>query len=800
MNGQQAILIQRLKEGELSLNRFLKIDEKKAAIEKEWQNRLYSPEDLDSFPRWGICGKDLLVLIDCDKREMYDLLSKTLPQTFEVTSPRRGLPHKYFIVCGEQIQNKTLHMPNDEEGAGEIRADNQYLVAAGTEITYKDLETGEQKTGVYTVTKNIPIARMERDDFMQAVTPYLGRDSKQPITYEQMRKGVPIGTRHQQGIKYATFLVGVQKFDYATALAEMLRWNQLCQPPMDKDDLKRMVENALGYVEATPQLNKQPLTYLACPNEGGVLQIIETDSEGKSIKYYCPICREETTEAIVKTYAPNLYSYEYFCDDPKKRIGFKPAQVAQSLKDNFLFRTDRTSDLLLRYDDARGVWSSDGEVYLSELVAQSLGKENYECHFRNIRFHLKSITHQDVEFKTRWIATPNCLLDPQTRLTKPFTPNEFIVQQIPHKFDPEAKCPAILKVLTEIVGEKQLIVMQESIGNIFLKGHPFHKITIFIGGGGNGKGQVLELITHLIGKKNVSNITLQALCNDKYERATCYRKMVNLGRDIPQWKINATGNAKMMSGDDTMTMQNKYGHPFQATPDDLPKQFYSCNQLPPCDDDTDAWYRRQNLIAFNNHFIAGENAVPKIADKLAESETEMSGFLNWALEGTQRLLRNRCFSANENIEENREKYVKNSNPSQAYIDANLVFEQNKFIPEKELWSKVGLWCAENGITAPRNKGAFTQELTKQLPQVIQTSARVEGKSTHVYMNVTYKQPTSDFVTTVTTVTTPSILSGNQEQESIIEKRVVLPVTPVTPVTDPSMPDFSEKCEPPAEDC
>ena len=63
-----------------------------------------------------------------------------------------------------------------------------------------------------------------------------------------------------------------------------------------------------------------------------------------------------------------------------------------------------------------------------------------------------------------------------------------------------------------------------TIGNIFIIGMLFHKITIFIGSGANGKGLVLGLITHLVGEKNVSNVTLQALCDDKYERATCYRK------------------------------------------------------------------------------------------------------------------------------------------------------------------------------------------------------------------------------------------------------------------------------------
>jgi len=100
MNEQQQILVRRLKEAELSLNRFLKVGPDKAAFEFQWEQRLYGPDALDTYPRWGICGRDFLVLIDTDDTKMYEEISKALPPTFEVTSPKRGLPHRYYIVCG----------------------------------------------------------------------------------------------------------------------------------------------------------------------------------------------------------------------------------------------------------------------------------------------------------------------------------------------------------------------------------------------------------------------------------------------------------------------------------------------------------------------------------------------------------------------------------------------------------------------------------------------------------------------------------------------------------------------------
>jgi hypothetical protein len=250
MNAEQEILVKRLKEAGFDTRRFLKLNAEKAAFEKDWPSKLYTPEEMGDHPYWGICGRDGLVLVDADKAAMESILRKILPPTFEVKSPRRGLPHFFYVVEGEPVPNKTLHLKGEEEGCGEIRAQNEYLVAAGTEIHYKDLKTSEPKIGRYIITQDRPFAKIQYADFMKAVEPYFGKDSTQKITFKQMREGVPQGTRHAQGIKYATFLAGVQQFDCDTALVEMRRWNQLNQPPMDDSDLIRMVENAAGYVAA----------------------------------------------------------------------------------------------------------------------------------------------------------------------------------------------------------------------------------------------------------------------------------------------------------------------------------------------------------------------------------------------------------------------------------------------------------------------------------------------------------------------------------------------------------------------
>jgi hypothetical protein len=194
LNEQQVILEQRLKEVGHDTKCFLKaggsFDKKtgefkpKAAFEPEWEKHLYSPEDFDKtcyciickgkqpHERWGITGGVQLIILDSDDQRLYDALNNTVSETFEVTSARRKIPAKYLIVRGPQVQNLHLYIPEEKASVGEVRADNWYVVAPGTTIPYKDLKTGEEKTGTYTITKNTQIAQLEYDDFITAITPF----------------------------------------------------------------------------------------------------------------------------------------------------------------------------------------------------------------------------------------------------------------------------------------------------------------------------------------------------------------------------------------------------------------------------------------------------------------------------------------------------------------------------------------------------------------------------------------------------------------------------------------------------
>jgi putative DNA primase/helicase len=741
MNPEQQILVERLREGELSTKRFLKVDENKGAFEKDWPNKLYDVSDLESYPRWGICGKDFLVLIDTDKREMYELLSKVLPETFEVTSPRRGLPHKYFIVCGEQVPNKTFAVPGDYNekgqlnGAGELRANNEFLVAPGTTINYIDEQTGEKKSGMYTITKNIPIARIEYGDFMAAIQPYVKNpgDSGQKITREEMKAGVGQGFRHAKAMSYAYHLIAVVRTGQAIALQELERFGKSCTPPLtDVEYFKRTIE-AAAKLEAN--VTKKPIEYFL---EGTELAVIPKMEE---------IMNEEKNQ-----------SFEYFTKN-----GFEPVLFANDLLIQYHFKTTIDDETIYVYNPTKGIYTPTGAALIKEEMEQRLGAELRKRYYADVEFKIQAATHfERPKNPPNKLVCYNGVLNVETFELESFTPAEFVTIQIPVSYALDVDCPKIKQFILEVVGKDQTPIIQEMLGYCLLQAYPFHNAIMLVGDGSNGKTTLINLIKRFLGGDNVSNVSLQALCENRFAPFSLYGKLANLFADLPDKSLNQTGMFKMLCGNDTVGAEQKYHDIFSFL--NFAKLIFSCNKIPQTSDDTNAFFRRWIIVTCPNVFI-GSKRDPHILEKIV-NPSEMSGLLNWALEGLKRLTDKGEFSNSKTFEELRSRYIKASNSAQAYIEENLEYtpEHTAKIEERELYETYVKWCNQNNLPTKR-KAEFTQQLYQSLPGVKQTSERKDGKIVHAYQ----------FVKDVTPVTThpskPYIFNQNGLDKP--------PVTPVT---------------------
>jgi hypothetical protein len=266
-------LIFRLREAMLPTKRFVKLnaDKKPIGESSEWPINPWGIDELEGWPYWGVAGREGLILIDCDIKELEDHIRTALPQTFEALSVRRKGAHFYFKVEGEPVPNMTLKL--DGKAAGEVRANNHYLVAPGTEIDFIDKD-GNRVKGRYTIKNDVPIAKLSHDAFMTAIKLFIDEESERGLTHEKIEKGVDVGERHETAHRLATFLIGIQRLDSESALVVLRQWNQAkCRPPIDDKDLVRSIKNAASYIRRTQRPAKESNSNVA--NAGVDSRLIE---------------------------------------------------------------------------------------------------------------------------------------------------------------------------------------------------------------------------------------------------------------------------------------------------------------------------------------------------------------------------------------------------------------------------------------------------------------------------------------------------------------------------------------------
>ncbi len=316
-----------------------------------------------------------------------------------------------------------------------------------------------------------------------------------------------------------------------------------------------------------------------------------------------------------------------------------------------------------------------GKYYKSEITSHYVAEVVGHIERRNL------VLDETVE--PFIVNLKNGLLDMRTQKFLPHTPDFISFGQLPVEYRPDARCPAVLKFLAEVVDEGDIPLLQEWIGYHLWRGYPVHKVMLLIGSGGNGKSTFLSLLGAFVGSMNITPVSIQQLNEDRFAVAELYGKLANISADLPQGRLKATGIFKMASGGDEIPAQRKNGQPFKFV--NYAKISYSANVVPATPDSTTAFWRRFVIVNFPHQFI-GANEEKGLIDKLTTAE-ELSGLLNWALEGLQRLRDNKWeFSNGISIEQTEDLYTSLSDLEQSFFAKGYVADDNVEIPKDELYA------------------------------------------------------------------------------------------------------------------
>ena len=350
------------------------------------------------------------------------------------------------------------------------------------------------------------------------------------------------------------------------------------------------------------------------------------------------------------------------------------ADATEAILGMYNFVTVEENDAIYYYENGR--YAAGGEVLIKETCWDLYG---YELNIRmrtEIREYIKSRSYHklsefDVDLNV--INLENGLYDVRSDTLKPHTPEYLSMNQIPLIYVHGAKPQLFGKFLSEVLYPGEIRTTVDLMAYTFHRDNPFEVIVILQGDGSNGKSIVFGVLTGLHGSSNVSNVSLKTLMERPFGLFDLLGKNCNLDAELSSGKIEDTAILKKITGRQLFRVEQKNQKAFDAKI--YAKMWLSANTIPSSADQTDAWFRRNVIIAFPNKFDINEDLErgirkldPNLIYKLTTPE-ELSGIFNVMMIALRRIIKNQAiFIPQRTIEQRRVRYEMAVDPIRGFLD------------------------------------------------------------------------------------------------------------------------------------
>lgn len=657
-----------------------KID--KCAFEPKFYDHPYEADDpsliswLNEGGNYGVLAGDGIALIDLDVESLQNKFEAHI-NTFTVQSGRSSNIGKHSIITTDAKENGSINAPPDENGKQDnlcnIQVKHKYVVGPNS---------NHGSGNKYRIERNVPLALVTKTQLESIFGEQLGWSGQK---LRESHKVAANENRVTDGEIPMTDLIDMTKMTQINAT----EWQG-----------EHPVHGSETGQNFTINTEKNCWYCFRCNAGGGALMYLAV-KEGliKCAQAQSGVLKGPLFPKVL--YIAQKLGYKldfggvarYFEGAPPH---FVPAFLAEDLMKDFHYWSAHGDNRMLVYNQQKGIYEMWAEDQIMEETAKRLGKFSLKNRQLEVLNYIQSLTKRDMEVqKPDLIALQNGIFNLKTHELNPPNPENLIFNQIPVRYDPNARCPTFMKFINEVAHTSDISALQELVGYLFYGKYKFNKIFLFVGQGRNGKTTLLNVMCALLGNGNYSAVALQDLLNRHFSTAELYGKLANIADDLTNEALKNTGKMKMFTGESQMMGERKFKDPFYFM--NTAKIICACNEVPKTPDDTDAFFARIYPFTFPNQFREDDPKTdPDLIEKLTTAN-ELSGIFNWGLEGLDRLFKNKCFSNSKTIEQVRELYLCASNPLKSWIDENVEETFEGEIESDEGYRQFLLWCREKNI-------------------------------------------------------------------------------------------------------
>jgi len=257
------------------------------------------------------------------------------------------------------------------------------------------------------------------------------------------------------------------------------------------------------------------------------------------------------------------------------------------------------------------------------------------------------------------------------------------------EYQPDEGSPKFDAFLTEaLLDDAVREFLQEFAGYTLLPDCRHQLACWLIGGGGNGKSTFAQTMQAL--HSNPVSMSLDGL--DGFKLAGLAGASLVYCDETPA-RIDEQRLKTLISGD-SVQIDRKYRDPITLRP--TAKWIVSGNSLPAISDHSDGFWRRWIIVPFNTKPKAVQ---PLLAERIIDSE--LSGVLNWALEGLRRLLDRGAFPPlPEGLKTSQDDGKRQSNSVAGWmedVEAKLAEGRDSGMAKSHIYLDYQDWCGLNGV-------------------------------------------------------------------------------------------------------
>jgi P4 family phage/plasmid primase-like protien len=437
-------------------------------------------------------------------------------------------------------------------------------------------------------------------------------------------------------------------------------------------------------------------------------------------------------------------------------------RVSKSLIEKYNFKTARESNTIYLFT---------GKIYENKkalaIIKEETEKRILECTERDcleVIAKIKRKTYknlEDFDSDPNVLTLPNGILNLQTMELSPHTPTNLSKVLIPCNYiepfskdiEENLKDTLFWKFLESSftingkVDEESIETVLEIMASVFIKKPIDERAFIMWGEGENGKSVLLDYISFMLGKDNISNIPLQELTADKFAAANLDGKHANIFSDLEKNEFKQTSKFRALASGEPVYAQFKRVQGFDLHP--FSSLIFSTNRFPKVyGDNKQGFFRRWIIVKWLRNFENDPQRDSKLKQKLLQNTAERDIVFSNLIHISKRLYDSNKFSYSKNWKENQKVWNENADPVKNFIETYTLEVENHNESKRETHNFYKEICDELGETPlgmkqfslamseyydeSKSQGTRTwnhMKLKRPVQETLQDSDSTESKST-----------------------------------------------------------------------